>query len=244
MNRSQTAIAAALLAFASAATAAASTIVPPQPSALQPVDVRMTVDSCTYTAGTVHVTASGTTLRLTQYLRACFAAGTPQVVDVRLGAFPAGDYRLEIYASVEATGTPSETVAFTVKPGLDLTLLDPPLNRPLTDYTGIWWDPSKPGFGLALHQNPVNYGLFGAWYVYDGQGQATWFTLQGGQWISETKWSGKVYKTTLAAGALATIELGGSAELDFTNLPRDGSGRFTFNLPANAGTWSISRFPL
>jgi hypothetical protein len=245
MNRSLSAIATALLAFAAGVAGAASTLVPAHPTALQPVDLRMAVDSCAFVPSSVHVAASGATIRITQQLNACLVAGTPRNYDVRLGAFPAGDYRVEIYGAPTASGAPVEALSFSVTPRVEVAVFPPPAH-PLTDYTGLWWDPSRPGFGLALHQNPLSDSLFGAWYVYDGFGAATWFTLQGGQWTSATRWSGRIFRTSLdASGAVVTVELGGTAEIDFTELPREGgSARFTFALPANGGTWSIVRFPI
>src|SRR3954470_16338549 len=136
MNR--LALAAATFALAALPPAFASTIQPAQPSAFDPVNLRMTVDSCAFSPSTVQVTAAGDTLKVTQSLNACLVPGTPQVVDVRLGTLAPGDYRVEVYATARADGAPAETLRFSVLPRAEAAVF-PPTPRPLTDYGGMWF---------------------------------------------------------------------------------------------------------
>ncbi len=218
---------------------AASTVVPAQPSSFDPVNLRMTVDSCTYVPATVRVAAAGTTLRVTQQPNACLVPGTPQRVDVRLGTLAAGDYQVEVFASPAGNGAPTETLRFSVTERAEAAVF-PPIPRPLTDYSGVWWSENESGWGLSIHQAPSNV-VFGAGFVYAGNNQPLWFTLQGGQWSSATRWTGTLYLTTGPSFSspdfdprLVLIQAAGQATLDFTNEPVNGRASLTYivnNIP-------------
>jgi hypothetical protein len=238
-------LAAFLLAVS--ATASASQIVPAQPSAFDPVNLRMTVDSCTFVPGTVRVAAAGNVLKVSQQLNACLVPGTPEVVDVRLGSLAPGNYRVEVFASTATDGPPAEALAFSVLERPEAAVF-PPIPRPLTDYTGIWWNPQESGWGLSLHQSPTNV-VFGAWFIYNAAGQPEWYTLQGGQWTSSTTWTGTVYRTTgpFFAGPgydprLVLIQASGTATLEFKQTPgAEDIGRFTYVIGNVTATKPISR---
>jgi len=144
----------------------ASAVVPAQPTAFETVNLRMTVDSCTFVPGTVRVTMSSNLIRVTQTLNNCFAPGTPQVADVQLGALPSGDYRVEVYATPQATGTPIEQLSFQVRDPVAAP------SRPLTNYTGLWYNPQQSGWGLSLFQGATHV-TFGLLFVYDGANRYT-----------------------------------------------------------------------
>lgn len=226
----------------------AARIVPAHPVAFEPVALRMTVDSCAFAPGTVRVRATGGTLAVTQHLNQCLRPGEPEVVDVRLGALAPGEYRVELFASPDAGQRPVETLAFRVSERPEIAVFPPP-PRPLADYTGMWWKPEESGWGLALHQSAASDALFGAWFVYGEDGQPEWFTLQGGQWTSATRWAGPVYRTTgpFFAGPdydprLVLVQAAGHAVLDFRQAPgEEGRGRFTFTVNGASTTKVISR---
>jgi len=44
---------------------------------------------------------------------------------------------------------------------------------PAVNYTDMWWNPNEPGWGAALTQSADT--IFIAWYVYDLNGNPTWF---------------------------------------------------------------------
>lgn len=240
-----------LLAAAAAVAAlpsAASTIVPAAPVAFEPVNLRMTVDSCTFVPTTVRVNAEGGTLKVTQHLNNCLVAGTPEVADVRLGSLPPGQYRVEVYATQAATGAPVETLAFQVASRPEIAIFPPP-PRPITDYSGLWWTPGEGGWGLSLHQSPYDV-LFGSWYVYGSSGQPEWFTLQQGRWNSATEWTGTIYRNTgpFFAGPgydprLVLVQAAGTATLDFRQAPGEvGRARFTFTIGNTTLAKTITRF--
>src|SRR5688572_25584101 len=134
----------ALIACAASLCLAASEIVPPQPIAFETVNLRMSVDSCTFVPGTVRVSAAASTLRITQQMNQCLQPGPVRVVDIQLGSLPVGQYQVEVYATPQPTGTPAERLAFEVRDRVEIAVFPPP-PRPLTDYTGIWWNPDESG---------------------------------------------------------------------------------------------------
>ena len=244
--RSFTAAALLLLALPAAAT---SQVVPAEPLVLEPVDLRMEVDSCTFVPSSVRVRASGSTLRVTQQLNACLQPGTPRNYDVRLGSFPAGDYRVEVYGTQDASGVPIETLSFSVRARAQVAVFPPP-PHPLADYSGFWWTPEEGGWGVALAQSPKSDAVFGAWFVYNAGGQPEWYTVQGGTWESPTRWSGSVYRSTGPALAgpnydprLVLTLPAGTATLEFAELANGLRARFTYTLTgAAAVTKSMVRF--
>ena len=240
------ALASALLAI----SAAAARIEPPEPIAFEAVNLRMTVDGCAFVPETVRVRATGNVLRVTQFLNQCFAPGPIEIADVRLGSLAPGEYRVEVYASPEAVGMPVETLAFEVRTRPEIAIFPPP-PRPITDYSGMWWNAAESGWGLSLHQSPTD-AMFGALYVYGSDGGAEWFTLQGGRWQSSTRWSATLYRTTgpFFAGPvfdprLVILQAVGAATLDFHQVPGDeGRARFTYGVDGTSVSKVITRAAL
>lgn len=236
----------ALASALAALPAAASRIVPAEPTAFELVNLRMTVDSCAFVPSTVRVRAEGATLKVTQQPNNCLLPGTPQIADVQLGALAPGLYRVEVYSNPAGTGEP-EVLAFQVRERVEIAVFPPP-PRPLTNYTGMWWNPQESGWGLSLHQAASN-ALFGAWFVYGSGGQPEWYTLQGGQWTSSTRWTGPIYRTTgpFFAGPdfdprLVLVQSAGTATLDFSQSPGDEDrARFTYAVGGATATKTISR---
>lgn len=243
------ALAAATFALAAGAASAASSIVPAQPSAFDPVNLRMRVDSCSFSPATVRVSASGTTLRVVHHPIACLVPGEPRVADVLLGALAPGEYRVEVVPGFDSDVPPSETLRFTVTDRPEIAL-DPRPPWPLTDYSGLWWTSSESGWGLSLHHAP-SHVVFGALFVYGTNGQPEWFTLQGGQWFTSTRWVGTLYRTTgpWFAGAeydprVVLVAPAGTATLEFSQVPgEEGRGRFTYTAGGATVTKVITRMP-
>jgi len=230
--------------------AAASRIVPAQPSTFELVNLRMTVDSCVFDASRVRVNMLGGAanhVTVTTPGNQCLVPGEPRIVDILLGAFPAGSYTVAVHANPNDFSAPYESARFEVTERPEIAVFPPPM-RPLTIYTGMWWNPQQSGWGLSLNQGASN-ALFGAWFVYGSNSQPEWFTLQGGQWTSSTRWQGLVYRTTgpFFAGPdfdprLVLIQAAGTATLDFSQLPgEEDRARFTYTLGEVTATKTISR---
>jgi hypothetical protein len=229
---------------------AASSLVPAQPTSFETVNLRMTVDSCAFVPATVRVSQQSNVIRVTQRLNNCLVPGTAQVADVRLGAFPSGDYRVDVYATADpSSSAPLESIAFQVRDPAEIAVFPPP-PRPLTDYSGLWLDMSDPGWGISLYQGPL-HSVFGLLFVYEEARQPEWYSLQGGRWVNATQWTATIYRTagpTLwnSTGASSvTYAVAGTATLDFSQAPgREGRAVFGYALNGRTGSRTIERMPL
>ena len=75
---------------------------------------------------------------------------------------------------------------------------------PFADFGGIWWRPQESGSGINLLQR-ADHQLTGSFYGYDDTGANLWLVIGGGQWVSASRWQGKLYRSTYAgSGALST----------------------------------------
>jgi len=216
------------------ANAAASTFVPAAPLPFELVAVRVTVDSCAFNPDTVHVVNTGSAIQVRMRDNNCLIPGALKQVDIRLGAFPIGAYAVELAQGSGESVVVTERLQFSVIPRV-ITAVVPPPPFPLTDYTGVWWDPASPGWGLTIHQSPLDT-VFAALFEYNEGARAapTWYTLQSGQWISATKWMGRIYRTTNPPLEVQDL---GLARLEFDVPAPDGVptsvrwGRVTFTRP-------------
>ena len=64
---------------------------------------------------------------------------------------------------------------------------------PLADYSGMWFDPDEPGWGLAVLQNADNH-VFATWYHYDASRRPTWLVLPQVAWTSAATLEGSLYR--------------------------------------------------
>lgn len=240
----------AALALAALPLLAASRFSPDSPVPFERVDLRLTVDNCIFDPDSVSIERKGDTLRVFQHPRQCLLPGTPIVVDIQLGAFTAGTYPVELYADSNADAPPAEKLTLTVHPLFEIAVY-PRAAHPLTDYSGWWWSPSEPGWGLTLMQGGT-YGLFGAWHVFDAQGAPRWFTLQAGSWSSSTVWSGKLVSSTGAWLELPNYDptafhnnVVGDVTLDFSQTPgHEGQATLRYTLDGITGSKTIQRMRL
>ena len=242
-------LAALALAGATAlpAFAASSQISPLEPAEFDLVNLRMTVDSCAFAPETVSVTAAGNVIRVAHRPNNCFAPGEPRVVDIRLGAFPVGDWSVEVHPDGDPAGPYDERILFSVRGRPQIAVFPPP-PRPLTDYSGMWYRPAESGWGLSFHQSPAHV-VFAAWYVYDAAGTPVWYTIQLGRWESSTRWSGTVYRTSGPPffapdfnPALVSIAPAGEASVEFSQRPgEEGYATFSYAVGGQSGTKRIAR---
>lgn len=105
----------------------------------------------------------------------------------------AGDYQLIAFAS---TGSVSSVVTMAVQSS------NP--NRALYSLTGMWFDVRTIGSGLIFtHSFTTSDAVFGGWFLYDQQGLARWYSIQGGSWITATEYRGQLYETTARPASCA-----------------------------------------
>src|SRR6185436_18824548 len=148
--------------LAGGSACAASQVVPSAPLPFETVNLRFDTDSCSFPPYEARVDMVGDTVRVTRAPVACSPPGPPITVDIRLGSFPEGSYRVELHLGHLGA---QERLSFEVR-GLVEPAVFPPAPRPLTNYTGLWYTPSESGWGISLTQS-ATHGLFGTWYVYD-----------------------------------------------------------------------------
>lgn len=250
MSSSSVAVRVAAAAFACLpfAAFAAPQIVPPKPVALERLHLRLTVDDCVFDKDTVAVELRERTLRVHHLARQCLIPGAPEVVDILLGALPAGDYQAELVE--DASGAASERIAFRVSP-IARTLEFPGTPFPIADHSGLWGTPAEPGWGLSLHQG-VYSTLFGALLVFDRVNQPQWYTLQAGRWITPTRWSGSLVRSEGSPWSSAVYApdathylVVGSASLDFRMAPgQEDKATLSYTIDGQMVTKTIVRAPL
>jgi hypothetical protein len=206
-----------------------SQILPDSPSQLEPLHLRTLVDSCMFYKRSVSIELRERTITISHEpdpsLPMCTSPGRFEPVDIALGAYPAGDYQVEVY--LKGHRSPWLRLPFHVS-GIATTLQFPPPPRPIANYSGLWGNAQESGWGLTLEQGALNQ-LFGALQVFDPLRQPQWYTLQAGRWENETRWTGQVIRSegppwtspNYAADGARFTNVGG-ATLDFSLVPGRG----------------------
>ncbi|MEQ1516550.1 MAG: hypothetical protein ABL931_08695 [Usitatibacteraceae bacterium] len=159
-------------------------IIPASPRYQEPVVVRFkpSISECIFGS---QVTMVGTTITVKYSYQPELCGGD---YDIELGRFPAGTYTVTVEAPVPIS------TQFTVSP-LPPRASSFPGNRPMANYSGLWWSPSESGWGLSITQGATNE-LFAVWFAYDPSGEPVWYTMQPGKWTSYYDYTGPIYKTT------------------------------------------------
>lgn len=236
----RTTAALSLLALGPTAQAAELGIVPSDPVELERISVRQAVDSCAFNDDSVQVRLEGRVFIVTQRSNACLVPGPIEVVDIQLGAVPAGSYRVEVRE--EGSAQPVSQLDFEVS-GIATGASFPPPPRPLASYAGLWWDGATAGWGISLQQGAL-HALFGALLVLDANGAPRWYSLQAGSWQTSTRWSGRVLRSGSASGSISHADVG-TAVFDFTMLPgREGIAVLTLTIDGASTTRNITRLRL
>jgi hypothetical protein len=233
---------------APAFAAAQSRVEPADSIEFERVSLRQTVDSCTFDETRVRVSFDGRTIVVVEPQNACLLPGTPEVVDVQLGAFPAGEYRVEVRHGEDQPAV--ERLDLVVQ-GIVYPAVFPPPPHPIANYTGLWWTETESGWGLSLHQGALHQ-LFGALYVYGTGGTPEWYTLQSGEWKTSTRWEGTVvsssgppWVSSSFDAALVTHRDVGDVVLDFTMVPgAEGRASLSLTVGGTTITKRISRIRL
>jgi hypothetical protein len=114
------------------------------------------------------------------------------------------------------------------------------------NYQDLWWGGSaENGWGMSLSQHGAT--MFGALYVYDGQGQPLWVVMPGGSWsagftaftgalyIPTGSWFGAYDASRLAVGASV-----GTATITFASAT---AATLDYTINGVSGRKSISRQP-
>lgn len=227
------------------------TILPANPKNLESVITRIEVtDTCFYNFRVpIQLKQVGTVIRVDITATSdCAELGVPpptQDLDIKLGQFPPGAFSVDVFRTyIPGTGIALQAVQlgsaqFTVTDN-NATKTGP---LPLVDYTDHWWNPQESGMGFSIMQHPSDR-IFAAWFVYDQAGQPTWYTLQPGQWLSPTVYSGPIYKTTgtylgvtYDPGQLVVTSVG-TGTFSFHSY---SSATFTYTVEGKEGSKEITR---
>jgi hypothetical protein len=235
---------------------AGGVFVPAAPLPFETVHLRIPVDSCEFSASDISVKTVASVIQVQYDVRtACDPPAPLRDVDVRLGAYPAGTYTVDLVSTFPTlagrVASLVERLQLTVAPRADPPA--PPGARyiPIADFTGLWWNEQESGWGLSITQSARDV-LFGALFVYDAQNRAQWFTMQPGRWSSATRWEGPLYRTTGPYFASPSFDPrlvlrlpAGSAVLDFTTAAAGATtARFTFTIDGITTVKTITRMGL
>lgn len=216
------------------------TILPASPMNFEQVIARISLSHCPIDQNTMRIRQAGNVISIDDvYDEPCVDIQQPTIpFDFRLGQFPPGTYYVIVYSSYDNTSTFTKftvTDSYATKTG----------PFPIVDYTDHWWNPQESGWGLSIMQHPSDR-IFAAWFVYDQSGQPTWYTLQPGQWVSSTVYTGPIYKTsgpyygsTFDPNQVGVV-LVGTGTFSFTDYT---TGTFTYTVEGVTGSKAITRLP-
>lgn len=138
--------------------------VPANPKPFEPVLIRITPDHPGHYYFNPKVRMEGGTLVVSANFVIDLPASKPQVVLAYAGRLPAGTYPVR----TENLELPSP-----------LTITVAGASAESIEYSGHWWNPAEPGWGLSLSRGPSG-ALFAAWFTYDAAGLPVWYTVEPG----------------------------------------------------------------
>ena len=170
--------------------------------------------------------------------------------EVDLGRLPAGNYTLTVidFASIGAGTTPHpgdfSNAPFSIA---DARLLkSAPFVR--LDYSGHWWDPADPGWGLFIWHDARD-NVLAAWFTYGTDGKPIWYVFQptwqtfAATTTTPLRQTSRPPGTTIPPPNPTTYTAVGTASLDFTNLGTADEGKFTYTFTGGPTTVrNIQRF--
>ena len=147
--------------------------------------------------------------------------------EVDLGRLPAGNYTLTVI-DVRSMGAANphpedfSNAPFTVS---DARLLKTaPYVR--LDYSGHWWDPNDPGWGLFIWHDARD-NVLAAWFTYGTDGKPIWYVFQPTWQTFAATVTADLLRTSRAPGTMVpppnptTYAVAGTASLDFTHIDGD-----------------------
>ncbi|MHB9102380.1 MAG: RCC1 domain-containing protein, partial [Sulfuricella sp.] len=112
----------------------------------------------------------------------------------------------------------------------------------LGTYTGLWWNPNEPGWGMSLTQHGSM--IFVAAYTYDQAGQSAWYVMSSCP-LTGVSCSGDIYKVSGGTspavpwnGSGKVVSSVGSGTLTFADV---NNGTFTYTINGVPGSKSITR---
>jgi hypothetical protein len=170
--------------------------------------------------------------------------------EIDLGRLPPGNYTVSV---VDFPGNPTSFSGLLINYPFTVTNPRPAKAAPYVrlNYSGTWWDPNDPGWGLFIWQDasrPTDT-IFVAWFTFAADGKPAWYTFQP-TWASVTVTASASLFQSLRppgassppAGANANTAVG-VASLDFTTSSDGDEAKLTYTFGSGAQqTRTIKRF--
>jgi hypothetical protein len=159
----------------------------------------------------------------------------------RLAVTPAGT--LNLVFSDTHTGTMTYTInGASGSRQITRNLFASGTTLPVTDYSGLWWNPNESGWGVALTRQ-ADMG-FATIYTYDASGQPVWYVASSCPMVG-SGCSGSLYAvtggtplTTAWNASNLAVSPVGTLNLAFTNA---NSGTMSFTVNGVGGSKAIER---
>ena len=167
--------------------------------------------------------------------------------EIDLGRLPAGNYTLTVINS--AIGTTPATPEFSNAP---ITITDGRLLKQAPyvrlDYSGHWWDPNDPGWGLFIWHDARD-NVLAAWFTYGADGKPIWYVFQptwqtfAATTTTPLRQTSRAPGTTIPPPNPTTYTAVGTASLDFTSFTTADAGKLTYTFTGGPTTVrNIQRF--
>ncbi len=169
---------------------------------------------------------------------------------IDLGKLPAGAYSVTVNR-LPAQGTtlvPVYSAYSFIVTDARVTKVTPYVRL---DYSGHWWDPNDPGWGLFIWQDAASAtdSLLAAWFTYGTDGKPTWYTTQP-RWDTSTRTlTGDLYAASRMPGPTVpppnptTATIAGTARLDFTDLVTENGTVVRRSIDQGSFIYSIGNGP-
>lgn len=138
--------------------------VPANPKPFEPVLIRITPDHPGHYYFSPKVRMENGTLVVSANFVIDLPASKPQIVLAYAGRLPAGTYPVR----GENLELPNQ-----------LTITVSGSSAESAEFSGHWWNPAEPGWGLSLSRGASGV-LFAAWFTYDAAGMPVWYTAEPG----------------------------------------------------------------
>jgi hypothetical protein len=98
---------------------------------------------------------------------------------------------------------------------------------PSADFSGLWFDPAEPGWGVSITQSAENH-VFVAWYTYGADSQSTWLYAQQNAWAASDVLDAPLYRTRAAPAASYDAAKFAQASIGTMRLTFGADGSATF----------------
>ncbi len=155
--------------------------------------------------------------------------------EIDLGRLPPGNYTVTV---IDFPGNPGTQTTQLVN--FPFTVTNPRRAKAAPyvrlDYSGTWWDPNDPGWGLFIWQDasrPTD-SILAAWFTFTSDGKSAWYTFQPTWASASVTAEAPLLQSTRQPGAVNppsgpnTNTAAGVASLDFTTSSAGDEGTLIY----------------